>query len=148
MQKEKLVYTMMARLHKFHLDIEFHPGVELKEKVFEMGLTPTQFARQAGMSVKTIKDVMACKIPVTAQMAVVFERLTKIPAYFWVNTQSAYDKYMVRKARQAERAAEKQQILLLTMTTQVSKTSPSKTAEDLTNILLPTTNTLNKIVQL
>lgn len=70
-----------------------HPGVTLREKLEEMGVVPSEFAKQTGISVSTITDVLDGNTSVTPEMAKAFAQVTKIPAHFWLNAQHSYDDY-------------------------------------------------------
>jgi plasmid maintenance system antidote protein VapI len=41
-----------------------------------------EFAFKVGVSEETIIDVMNCESSITTELAVAFERITKIPAHF------------------------------------------------------------------
>jgi len=77
-----------------------HPGMTLKEKLEEMGMGPKEFALRAGKPEKTITAILKGNSSITADMAVQFENVTKIPAHFWMNHQRGYDEYIARVKRQ------------------------------------------------
>jgi addiction module HigA family antidote len=72
----------------------------LKEKLEEMGMGPKEFALRAGKPEKTITAILKGNSSITADMAVQFENVTKIPANFWMNHQRGYDEYIARVKRQ------------------------------------------------
>ena len=63
-----------------------HPGETLEEKLKEMGMGPKEFAVRTDKPEKTIIAVMKGESSITADMAVLFEGVTKIPAHFWLNS--------------------------------------------------------------
>ncbi|MEP6646516.1 MAG: HigA family addiction module antitoxin [Saprospiraceae bacterium] len=76
-----------------------HPGETLNEKLEEMGMGPKEFALRTGKPEKTIIAVMNGESSITADMAVQFENVTKIPAHFWMNHQRGFDEYIAREKR-------------------------------------------------
>jgi HTH-type transcriptional regulator / antitoxin HigA len=77
-----------------------HPGETLAEKLEEMGMGPKEFALRTGKPEKTITAILKGESSITADMAVQFENVTRIPASFWLNYQRSYDEYMARVKRQ------------------------------------------------
>ncbi len=92
----------MATLKKFVPPVEFHPGITLSEKLKEMGMSVKEFAVRTSKPEKTIFAVIGGKSSVTSDMAVAFESVTKIPAYFWLNMQRGYDEYIARQKREEQ----------------------------------------------
>jgi HTH-type transcriptional regulator / antitoxin HigA len=74
-----------------------HPGETLKEKLDEMGMDPKEFAHLTGTPENVIIAILNEESPITTDMAVQFENVTKIPATFWVNHQKGYDEYIASK---------------------------------------------------
>lgn len=74
-----------------------HPGLTLEEKINEMGIGPKEFALRTGKPEKTITAVLKGDSSITPDMAVAFENVTKIPAYFWLNHQMGFDEYIARE---------------------------------------------------
>src|SRR5690625_502780 len=97
----------MVPQNEFILDIAFHPGDTLKEKLEELGMGPKEFALRSGKPEKTITAILKGESSVTPEMAVLFESVLKIPAHFWLNKQRNYDEYLARIA--AEKYAEEAQ---------------------------------------
>lgn len=76
-----------------------HPGENLEEKLQEMNMGPKEFAVRTGKPEKTIIAVLKGESSITADMAVQFEKVTLIPAHFWLNHQKNYDEYIAREKR-------------------------------------------------
>ena len=74
-----------------------HPGKTLAEKLAEMGMGPKEFAVRTGKPEKTISAVLNGKSAITADMAVQFEKVTLIPAHFWMNSQQNFDVFVARE---------------------------------------------------
>ena len=56
-----------------------------------------KFAAVIGVSYSVLNEVINGKRPVTAEYALKIEAATGIPAYIWVNMQSAYNMQTARK---------------------------------------------------
>ena len=74
--------------------VRFHPGETLGEKLEEMGVSINVFAESIGKSEKNIRAVINGQHPITPDLAVKFENITKIPAHFWLNSQRKYDEFI------------------------------------------------------
>ncbi len=90
----------MVKRNQYFPQSRPHPGMTLKEKLEEMGMGPKEFALRAGKPEKTITAILKGNSSITADMAVQFENVTKIPAHFWMNHQRGYDEYIARVKRQ------------------------------------------------
>lgn len=90
--KTKLNY--MKTLNKYKPQIVFHPGETLKEKLEEMGISPKEFALSTGKPEKTIIAIINGDSSITPDMAIQFEKVTRIPANFWLNSQLSYDEHL------------------------------------------------------
>jgi HTH-type transcriptional regulator / antitoxin HigA len=88
---------MNTKLNQYQPDVVFHPGVTLKEKLEEMRMSNKEFALRTGKPEKTIIAVLKGESSLTADMAILFEKVTHIPASFWINKQSRYSEYVARK---------------------------------------------------
>ena len=55
---------------------------------------PTDFGIRTGLPEKTICEIIEGESSITAEMAIQFERVTKIPANFWLSSQRLYDEYV------------------------------------------------------
>lgn len=74
-----------------------HPGETLEEKLQEIGMGAKEFGIRTGKPEKTIYAILKGESSITADMAVLFESVTKIPANFWLNSQRLYDEYVARE---------------------------------------------------
>lgn len=90
----------MANLNQYFPQSVSHPGDTLEEKLVEMNMGPKEFAVRTGKPEKTIIAVIKGESGITADMAVLFESVTKIPAHFWLNNQRAYDEFVAREKRE------------------------------------------------
>lgn len=81
----------MEKENQYNPSTVFHPGETLYEKLEEIKMDAKEFAFKVGVSEETIINVMNCESSITTELAVAFERITKIPAHFWINSQRNYD---------------------------------------------------------
>ena len=86
----------MANQNQYFPQSVPHPGSTLEEKLYEMGMGPKEFALRSGKPEKTITAVLKGDSSITADMAVLFENVTRIPANYWMNHQRNYDEYLAR----------------------------------------------------
>jgi addiction module HigA family antidote len=89
----------MANINQYIPQVAFHPGETLSEKLNELGMGPKEFAVRTGKPEKTIIDIIKGKSSITAEMAVQFENVLKIPAHFWLNMQRGHDEFVAREER-------------------------------------------------
>jgi HTH-type transcriptional regulator/antitoxin HigA len=90
----------MAKENQYFPQIAFHPGETLEEKLEELGMGPKEFAVRTGKPEKTIIAIIKGNSSITAEMAVQFEHVLKIPAHFWLNMQRTYDEFIAREERE------------------------------------------------
>lgn len=76
-----------------------HPGVTLKERLDELGMSQKEFAVRTGKPEQTIVKVIDGQSALTPDMAVKFESVLAIPARFWLNRQLQYDEAVARLKR-------------------------------------------------
>jgi len=69
------------------------PYKTLVEKLNELGMDNKEFAIRVGKPEKTITAVTNGSSSITAEMAVKFQDVLKIPASFWLRKQRRYDEY-------------------------------------------------------
>jgi len=92
---------MRAR-YKYEPDYAVHPGETLREKLEELGMTPKEFAVRTGKPVKTISEILNGKSSITFEMSVLFEKVLKISASFWIKKQANYNEFVVREKQKEE----------------------------------------------
>lgn len=79
-----------------------HPGLTLAEKLQELSMGNKEFAIRVNKPEKTITAVTKGNSSITAEMAVKFEDVLKIPASFWLSRQRRFDEYAARVKRQLD----------------------------------------------
>lgn len=95
----------MTPSNQYYPDVVFHPSISLKEKLDEMGMSNKEFALRTEKPEKTITAILKGESSITPEMAVLFEKVTQIPAQFWMNKQARYNEYIARQ-KQLENIAE------------------------------------------
>lgn len=76
-----------------------HPGLTLREKLEELGMSQKEFAVRSGKPEQTIVKVINGESSLTPDMAVQFESVLAIPANFWLKRQQNYDEAVARAKR-------------------------------------------------
>lgn len=68
-----------------------HPGVILKDELDELGVTPTEFARQIEVPANRISQIIGGKRAITGDTALRFGHWFGADAQFWINLQAQFD---------------------------------------------------------
>lgn len=68
-----------------------HPGEILKEELEELGMAPTEFARQIDVPSNRVGQIIAGKRSVSADTALRFGHWFGVEAQFWLNLQTQFD---------------------------------------------------------
>lgn len=68
-----------------------HPGLILKDELEELGVSPTEFARQIDVPPNRISQILSGKRSITGDTALRFGHWFGTDPQFWLNLQSQYD---------------------------------------------------------
>ena len=68
-----------------------HPGVVLKDELEELGITPTEFARQIDVPANRVSQIIAGKRGITGDTALRFGHWFRTDPQFWLNLQAQWD---------------------------------------------------------
>src|SRR4029079_9378275 len=68
-----------------------HPGEVLKDELGELGITPTEFARQIDVPPNRISQIIAGKRAITGDTALRFGHWFGTDPQFWLNLQVQHD---------------------------------------------------------
>ena len=68
-----------------------HPGEILKDELEELGVMPTEFARQIAVPPNRVSQIIAGKRSVTGDSALRFGHWFGMDPQFWLNLQSQFD---------------------------------------------------------
>lgn len=83
--------------HELQPSTPIHPGEILKDELESRGMSQRKFAAVIGISYSVLNEVINGKRPITTEYALKIEAATGIPAYIWVNMQSAYNMQTARR---------------------------------------------------
>ena len=68
-----------------------HPGRILKDELAELGVTPTEFARQIDVPANRISQIINGKRSITGDTALRFGHWFGVEPEFWLNLQAHFD---------------------------------------------------------
>lgn len=68
-----------------------HPGQVLKDELEELGITPTEFARQIDVPPNRISQIIGGKRAITGDTALRFGHWFGTDPQFWLNLQAQFD---------------------------------------------------------
>lgn len=68
-----------------------HPGVILKDELEELGVTPTEFARQIDVVPNRVSQIITGKRSITGDTALRFGHWFGNSPQFWLNLQAQFD---------------------------------------------------------
>ena len=68
-----------------------HPGEILKDELAELGVSPTEFARQIAVPPNRISQIIRAKRAITGDTALRFGHWFGTEPQFWINLQAQFD---------------------------------------------------------
>jgi addiction module HigA family antidote len=68
-----------------------HPGQHLADALRDIGVTPTELARQIGVPANRISEIIRGRRSITGDTALRLSHWFGTTPQFWMNLQSAYD---------------------------------------------------------
>lgn len=68
-----------------------HPGAVLKDELEELGITPTEFARQIDVPANRVSQIIAGKRGITGDTALRCGHWFGTDPQFWLNLQAQWD---------------------------------------------------------
>ncbi len=80
----------MESTHLYNPDYSVPPGQTLQELIDERSMTQNELATRAGLSRKTVNEIMKGKSPLTSETAQKLELVFQIPAQFWNERERLY----------------------------------------------------------
>jgi len=81
-----------------------HPGeILLEEFIKPYGMSQSEIARRTGLSRKHINEVVNCKKPIRADMALRLSRLFGTSLELWLNGQMAWDVWHTMRGENASK---------------------------------------------
>ncbi|MBV1711580.1 MAG: HigA family addiction module antidote protein [Desulfomicrobium sp.] len=68
-----------------------HPGTILKDELDELGITPTEFARQIDVPPNRVSQIISGKRSITGDTALRFGHWFAVDPQFWINLQAQFE---------------------------------------------------------
>ena len=68
-----------------------HPGTILKDELDELGVTPTEFARQIHVPPNRVSQIISGKRSITGDTALRFGHWFGVDPEFWINLQAQFE---------------------------------------------------------
>lgn len=68
-----------------------HPGNILKDELEELGVTPTEFARQIDVPPNRVSQIISGKRSITGDTALRFGHWFGVDPEFWINLQAQFE---------------------------------------------------------
>ena len=68
-----------------------HPGEILKDELSDLGVTPTEFARQLDVPANRVSQIINGKRSITGDTALRFGHWFGVEPQFWLNLQAHFD---------------------------------------------------------
>ena len=79
------------RVDRIVSNLAIHPGELLGEEMEFVGMSEPELAERMGVSPQAVRDIIAGKRDVTADIAAGLEDALGSPAHVWMNSQERYD---------------------------------------------------------
>ena len=70
---------------------EIHPGVVLRERLFALGVSPTEFARRIGVPANRISQIIKGQRSITVNSSLRFGKWFGEEEGYWLGLQTRYD---------------------------------------------------------
>ena len=75
-----------------------HPGEVLKDELAELGITPTELARQIDVPANRMSQIINGKRSISGDTALRLGHWFKVDPQFWMNRQTQFELVAARKA--------------------------------------------------
>lgn len=98
--------TLTAERYPFEPDFAVAPGETLLELIESLSMSQAELAVRAGLSAKTVNQIVQGKAPVTPETAIRLERVTGTLANFWLSLESNYRAQLSRQDESSELEAQ------------------------------------------
>jgi HTH-type transcriptional regulator/antitoxin HigA len=89
-----------TQAHRFEPDYVVAPGRTLRARLKHISVSQTDLAARAGLSAKHVNQIMQGVAPITAETALVLERVTGTPAAVWNRLEADYREGLLRARTQ------------------------------------------------
>ncbi len=88
-------------------DYTVPPGAIIEEHLESRGITKRDFAQRTGFSEKTINQLIHGNAPLTADKAILCERVLGVSAQLWSNLESQYRLFIAQQEAEEEQKLHK-----------------------------------------
>jgi len=89
-----------TQAHSFEPDYVVAPGRTLRARLKQISVSQSELAARAGLSAKHVNQIMQGVAPITAETALVLERVTGTPAAVWNRLEADYREGLLRARTQ------------------------------------------------
>lgn len=89
----------------FTADWALAPGDILAEELKSRGMSQTDLAARTSLSIKHVNQIIKQKVPLSAEVALSFERALGLPARFWLKTEANWQAHQTAIASRASLGA-------------------------------------------
>lgn len=96
-----------TQAHRFEPDYAVAPGRTLRARLKQISVSQTELAARAGLSAKHVNQIMQGVAPITAETALVLERVTGTPAAVWNRLEADYREGLLRARMQTLSATDR-----------------------------------------
>jgi HTH-type transcriptional regulator/antitoxin HigA len=93
--------------HRFEPDYAVPPGRTLRARLKQISVSQAELAARAGLSAKHVNQIMQGIAPITAETALILERVTGTPAAVWNRLEADYRAGVLRARPQKLSAADR-----------------------------------------
>jgi HTH-type transcriptional regulator/antitoxin HigA len=94
----------MAASLRYEPDYAVAPGGTLRSTLNALSLTQSDLAARTGLSVKHINQIVQGVAPITAETALLLERVTNVSARYWSSLEAVYRERLARRDNRARLA--------------------------------------------
>lgn len=90
----------MSTQNQYHPETVTHPGIDLAEKLEELGMGPKELGIRMDKPEKEVIAILKAERGITPESALRLEQVLRIPARYWLKRQQAYDEAEARVKRE------------------------------------------------
>ena len=80
-----------------------HPGREVALRIYEKGMSLSQFAKQLDVSSSRISEIASEKRSITVDTAIKLAKVLGTTPEYWLDKQQAYDLFMKQKSSEQQK---------------------------------------------
>ena len=88
---ERELYFIMGTIIEFKNVVAFHPGYYIAEIIEDMGISQSEFADRAGISVEMLNNLVNGRTSIASDIARKFSVMLGTSEDVWLNLQNCYE---------------------------------------------------------